>query len=371
MTGYWEIWVKIDQNIYVIFGKDLIRFRMKGVIMKISHKMTIIDKLKEILRVKKWKQKDLAGKLNVSEKTMSFWLNGKKLPGLENTNKIEELYSGLYDNNFLRDEVDYAIQDFQSKVELSEEEKTFSITERVYYDAKSYVMKMEGTNCRYIYLFPSIGKVPDAWYKVGGRSLLFYKMILAPRLGREARIRDDTDKVYRFNHGIVSVKWGDKLISEAVGLGYKAERVKFGIIVVDFLKEFTETEIRSMAESIKEERLRLKKMIKPKVNYPDIIIAVNDLVRVLPSKIKKLDKDYKTILGNELLEPAVEILKIYFRMANGRMERRDAKLEMLERVDDIMAMIYLMDECRMLNVTARTMMGENVVRIRNAIEKSL
>lgn len=66
----------------------------------------------------------------------------------------------------------------------------------------------------------------------------------------------------------------------------------------------------------------------------------------------------------------MEILKIYFRMADGRMERRDAKLEMLERVDDISAMIYLMDECRMLNITARTMMGENVVKIRNAIEVS-
>lgn len=339
--------------------------------MKISHKMTITDKLKEILKVKKWRQKDLAGKLDVSEKTMSFWLNGKKLPSLENTNKIEELYAGLYSDGSLENEVYRVIRDYQSKVELNEEEKTFSITERVYYDAKSYVKNVEKTNCRYVYLFPSIGKIPDAWYKVGGRSLLFYKKILAPRLGREARIRDDTDKIYRFNRGIVSVKWGDKLISEVIGLGYKAERIKFGIIVVDFLKDFTEEEVRAMSESIREERLRLKKMIKPKANYPDIMTAVNDLVRVLPSKIKKLDKDYKTILGNELLEPVVEILKIYFRMANGRMERRDAKLEMLERVDDISAMIYLMDECRMLNITARTMMGENVVKIRNAIEECL
>ena len=45
--------------------------------MKISHKMTITDKLKEILKVKKWRQKDLAGKLNVSEKTMSFWLSSE------------------------------------------------------------------------------------------------------------------------------------------------------------------------------------------------------------------------------------------------------------------------------------------------------
>lgn len=56
--------------------------------MKISHKMTITDKLKEILKVKKLRQKDLAGKLNVSEKTMSFWLNGKKLPGPSNEDRF-------------------------------------------------------------------------------------------------------------------------------------------------------------------------------------------------------------------------------------------------------------------------------------------
>ena len=58
-------------------------------------------------------------------------------------------------------------------------------------------------------------------------------------------------------------------------------------------------------------------------------------------------------------------------MANGRMEKRDAKLEMLERADDIAAMIYMMDEAQMLNVTVRTAMGENVVKIRRAIEEAL
>lgn len=352
-------------------GNNLLEYEDKDTAMKITHKMTITDKLREILRVKKWRQKDLAGKLGVSEKTVSFWLNGKKLPGPSNEDRIQEIYSGLYSNPNSGNKIFFTIQDFQSKTELDEVEKTFSETERIYYDAKSYILSKEKTNCRFIYLFPSIGKVPDVWYKVGGRSLLFYKLILAPRLGREARIRDDTDKVYRFNHGIVSVKWGDKLILEANGLGYKAERIKFGIIVIDLLKDFTDAEIYAMAGQVKEERYKLKKMIKPKENYPSIMMAINDLARVLPSKIKKMDRDYRLILGNELLEPMAEMLKIYFRLANGRMEKRDAKLEMLERTDDIAAMIYLMDECQMLNITARTMMGENVVKIRKAIEEYL
>ena len=44
--------------------------------MKITYKMTVQDKLREILRVTKLKQKDLAGKFSVSSKTISFWVNG-------------------------------------------------------------------------------------------------------------------------------------------------------------------------------------------------------------------------------------------------------------------------------------------------------
>lgn len=337
--------------------------------MKITHKMTITDKLREILRVKKWRQKDLAGKLGVSEKTMSFWLNEKKRPSGESETKIDELYAKLYYSPISK--MQEVIQGAQSKGEIDETEKSFSEREKSYYDGKCYVKEMEKENRRYIYVYPSLGKVEDEWYKVGGKSLLFYKTILAPRLEREAKLRDDSDKVYRFNGGIVSIKWGNRLKMEVRELGHKAERIQYGIIVIDLGKEYTDTEIHKMKAVVKDERSKTKKMIKPKENYPSIIMAINDLAKVLPSKIKKLDKDYKRILGDELLEPMTEILKIYFRLANGRMEKRDAKLEMLERTDDLAAMIYLMDEAQMLNVTARTTMGENVVKIRNAIEETL
>lgn len=339
--------------------------------MIIKHKMTYSDKLRVILDVKKWKQKDLVGKLGASEKTISIWINGKKRPSSQNEKKIDDLYRNIT-NTFNVDSSFYGVvQDYQSKVEINEEEKVFTDTERNYYDAKSYVKKMEKNNVRYVYLFPSISKVEDAWYKVGGNSLLLYKSVLAPRLSREAKLRDDTDRIHRFNTGIVSVKWGNKLMAEAEELGYKANRIEHGIIVIDLMKDYSETEMHTMRNRIREERGRVKKMVRPKHNYPEIMMAMNDLVRVLPSKIKKLDNSYRGIMSEELLEPMAELLKIYFRFANGRMEKRDAKLEMLERVDDLAAMIYLMDECQMLNITARTALGENVVKIRNTIEKML
>lgn len=334
-------------------------------------KMTTTDKIREILRVRGLRQKDLAGKLKVSEKTVSFWIHGKKQPSAENKARIDLLFSELYAPANIVTEVQKAIQQYQSTNNLDESEKAATVREKEYYDAKCYVKKMEQDNRRFIYLYPSISNIPDAWYKVSGKSMLFYKTLLAPRLNREARVRDDGDRLYRFNNGLVSVKWGDRLIEEVIKLGYRAERMQYGIIVIDLLKDYSDDEIKSMARVVQEERGRLKKMIKPKENYPEIMVAMNSLLRILPSKIKKLDRDYRAIMGKELMEPMVAMLKAYFRMANGRMEKLDAKEVMLEKIDEISAMIYLLDEAQLLNITARTAMGENIVKIRNSIEEVL
>lgn len=337
--------------------------------MKIVHRITSIDKLKEILKITGWKQKDLAKELDVSPKTMSFWLNNKRRPAEDKEKLIGELYNKTVEAKSLA-EITNIVKDYQARDGLEEREKVFNENEKNYYDAKCYVLAKEKDNDALIYLYPSQGK-DDGWYKLGGRSLLFYKNLLAPRLGREAKIRDDSDKVHRFNSGIASVRWGERLMEEAKALGYTAKKIKYNIIVLGLGKKFTGAEIREMKEKAREERLKVKKMIEPKANYPSLMMAMNKLAQVLPSKVKKLDASYREIWGKELLQPMVEMLKIYFRFANGRMEKRDAKLEMLERTDDIAAMIYMMDEAGMLNITARTRLGENVVEIRREIEGNL
>lgn len=338
--------------------------------MKISHKMTTGDKLKEILWVKKWKQKELAAKFGVSEKTMSFWVNNKKRPAGYRLDEIDKMYREI-DHSDVDEGAADIVRDYQAREGLEEHEKVFTEKQKSYYEGKCLVLAKETKNNRYVFLYPSIGGEKEGWYKVGGRSLLFYKNLLASRLGREAKIRDDTDRVHRFRNGIASVRWGDRLMVEAEELGYTASKIKFGVIVIDLKKEYSDAEIRVMTKAARAERNRLRKMIKPKANYPEIMMAMNKLIQVLPSKIKRIDKSYRETWGKELMEPMTEMVKIYFRFANGRMERRDARIEMLERTDDLAAMIYMMDESGMLDITARTRLGENLVTIRREIENRL
>ena len=73
--------------------------------------------------------------------------------------------------------------------------------------AKEEVFKFEQRNHSKIAIFKSTG----TWWKMGGRSALFYHYVISKRLKIKTNLRPDTDVFSNFPHGIVSVKSDDWL----------------------------------------------------------------------------------------------------------------------------------------------------------------
>ncbi len=339
--------------------------------MEITHKTGVVEKIDYIKRVGKINQKQIAKELDLSPKTISLWVNRKSKPSGELMQRLNDLYDKITARTTSKSSVRQIIEGVQAREADTVDEQFANEEERVYYEVKQFVHEVEKENYSRIYLFPSKGNTDDEWYKTAGRSLLFYKYYLAPRLGREVNIQSDTDKYRKFKYGVGSARWGKKLIAEAKGLKYDVEVIDYGIIVVELGKTYTKKEFRELVQLSEADRIKARRMIKPKLNYPKVIAEINELNRLLPPKVKKLAEPYRSIYGPELLKPAVELVKIYHRMANGRMERHDAKLEMLERTDDLAAMLTVIDENNFIPMTARTRMGENIVKIRLEIEEAL
>ena len=252
----------------------------------------------------------------------------------------------------------------EAKLRADEHERANTASEDQYFRSKLLVMDLERKNNSHIYLFLSQGEQHDEWYKIGGRSLLFYKNYLAPRLGREVKIRDDNDKDHRFRHGIGSVRWGNRLISGAEELNLKAYKIEYGIIVVELGKKYTPSEIREMEEKAKAEREAVRTMTRPALNFPELEVAISKLAQYLPSKIRKMDQVHRQVFGPELYSPLIVLQKTYIKLANGRIEQSVAKEKMLEAVDDFIAIIRLIDEGGLLELTARTRLGENIIAIK-------
>lgn len=351
--------------------------------MKVTHEKTSAEKLGEIISHIKWKQVVLAEVLGVGQKTMSFWMRGIKNPGSDNQKKIEIAYSivmrGDLDgksnaNELLKAEIDRVCAmesegKDKSTINGNIARKKISVGE--YFKIKEYVFGKEKGNLSKVYLFPSTGGNEDDWYKVGGGSLLFYKFILAERLGRQVTTRVDTDTQLVFKNGVGSVRRGSDIVPQAIKLGYKAEKLKNGVVVVDLGREFSRAEIKNFLEREKAERQIVENILKPKLNYPKVAMAIRVLAEYLSQKVEQIKKENRETIGRQLLEPAIELVKIYHRMANGHLDKVDAKREMLSRVDDIAAVIVFMDAGQILELKARTRLGENLLEVRHQIEETL
>ena len=78
--------------------------------------MSTQEQLKQILTEAKWSQDDLAHKLNVAPKTLSFWITGKTEPRDKHLKKIQDLYFDIVG----RTEVDKTyLDDLKKKAEAT------------------------------------------------------------------------------------------------------------------------------------------------------------------------------------------------------------------------------------------------------------
>ncbi|MBR2998462.1 hypothetical protein IKF34_01640 [Candidatus Saccharibacteria bacterium] len=91
-----------------------------------------------------------------------------------------------------------------------------------YFKTKQIAKIMEEDNNSKLIIFPSVETKgeKDEWLKIGGNSALFYKYLIAPRLGKKPpTIRPDTDLKHRFKDGIISVHWKNTFLNNLSKIG--------------------------------------------------------------------------------------------------------------------------------------------------------
>ena len=260
--------------------------------------------------------------------------------------------------------------DAQEKDPENEGSKADSRRRKEYYNAKAVALKLEEKNNSKLYVFPSLGGEEGEWYKMGGHSALFYKYLVGPRMGRKPKIRKDGDLRLRFKNGLAAVHWGNDFIEAVRKVGYDVKTIEYGIIVVNVGKKFTVREIKDMIAQEKEDREKLAMIIMPKENMPHLYAKIRELARLLVPKVKKMHAAYRETFGNDLLVATADLFKMYFRVANGQMSKPEGGARMLEKVDDLTALVALSDEIELFDVVTRTRFGEYLVDIRAAIEKN-
>ena len=273
--------------------------------------------------------------------------------------------------NLTQKELRGILLESQSGKEMDEGDKLNDERYREYYNGKVIALALEDKNNSRLILYPSLSGAKDEWYKMGGNSALFYKYVVGPRLKKKPVIRMDNDLRHRFKHGIVAVHWGDKFMKDVLTIGLSAKRIDYGIIVVEMGRTYTAKEIEEMRNLEKTEQDKIKKMVMPEKNYPDLYGLIRQLTRLLPPKIKKMDAVYRDVIGREMVEILIRLVEIYFQMANGRMAVDTAREDLLRQADNMTALIVIIDENQLIDLITRTRIGEILVDIKQTIKRRL
>ncbi len=267
--------------------------------------------------------------------------------------------------------IQQSLFDVEGKEENLEHIKIEDKTKKDYYDVKSTVMALENKNNERIYLFPSSSGEKDEWYKIGGRSALFYKYFLGPRMGRkDVRIRRDNDARVVFRYGVASVHFGERFMKLVDKLGYTVWKNQLGVIIVDLGQKFTMQEIKNMGNEARNETERMQMILMPTESMPGLYMKMRDLVRILAPKIKKMHPAYRETFGNKILDATTDLFMTYFQVANGVKDKATGKAELLESVSKVSGVLAMIDEMELFDVITRTKFGERVIEIREEIKKN-
>lgn len=175
---------------------------------------------------------------------------------------------------------------------------------------KEQVMNFETDNRQYLLLYTST----DGYYKMAGRSVLFYTARIVPRLGRRVTVRPDTDHYYPSGEGIVSIKNLVRLAEQLSQLGIlpDSERSTSELYFYKFPYRLSDAQIATLRDKNEIVRERLNQNLRPIGPIPELhyqlMMAFELSFNILRSTRGNADRE---LITDGLIRPLQAMLAAY------------------------------------------------------------
>ena len=239
---------------------------------------------------------------------------------------------------------------------------------------KEKVFELEAQNDRYIYVFRSKGD----WWKIGGRSALFYAHIVSEKLAKKPpKIVKDNDHYYSFRTGICAKKDLNALAKELAKIGMEPKKIDPTIYCFEFEKPIDFDVITSLIQAKEVQNERANKLVDTQLLLPKLHTEIRELMKLVWYFTDKHNANMsKKLLLPTLLENACQLKRIYSRTSNGYLEPEDGLLKIMLVSNDMMADVAFLKEIDEMTLTncnkIQNKLGEiiHIARVeRNKIER--
>ncbi len=252
--------------------------------------------------------------------------------------------------------------------DLNTEEKIALKTQ--YRRIKRFVKENEKGNKQKIYVFPTFTG-NDEWYKVIEFSALYYVYRLAARMGRTARIYNDSDKHSRALFS-ASFQGIDKFIEQITRLeDPEMEITDDGVYIFTLKHPVTDEELTQLRHMEQIRREKMYNIMKPKKMDAAIFQQILLISRQVTPRAKKLKKEYYNTTGEEMVRDVQNLLALYFDYSEELCERKDALTQAMKIINRMMAGVTVLSENRIWEYDIAVVIGAGIADLKRMIEKDL
>lgn len=197
-----------------------------------------------------------------------------------------------------------------------------------YLRRKELVTGLEKDNFTRIFLFHSDGD----WWKIIGKSVLYYKYLFAPRLKKTVNIREDDDYEYISKTGVIFIRDVKAVTMGAKRLGMALSPDSTDELVAICLNNRVTDEVFSkISRAEQADWDTVINMLIPKVLWPELSNRIRELQRIIRTITKNFPTDLKIVVGNGLLSAVMELNQILILGLNGMI----TPMECLEKLDEV------------------------------------
>ena len=241
-----------------------------------------------------------------------------------------------------------------------------------YHERKKKVAELEKDNHRYIYIFRTDD---EKWWKVGWNSLLFYRYIVAKRVGREAHVNPDHDYGVKSPTGIVSLRDEslESLIDKMKELNYKL-RVKMSnkdLAVMDLDYEVSDEDIKRYRKAEDAKVEYLNKLVPTVMTMPEIESELAEVGRQMHAVLNRMTVIDRKLFGNDMMNLVMYSLRYYYYMTHDEMPPEEALEKIKRNMLKLRAYMHSAMRIDLISKDAAMKIGTNIVELERKLKSRL
>lgn len=237
-----------------------------------------------------------------------------------------------------------------------------------YVHRKQGVLEAEKDNDRKVMVFRGNGK----WWRIVGKSVVYYSKIVGPRLARSVVVHPDDDYGETSKYGVINVPDIARFIDEMKGLDLEVVgKGDKDFIYVRLKQKVSEEEFNTLIREEDEKWSIAEKMVMPTVSWPALKTQILATLAETRHTTRKFDASLSRQMGDPMMESVLHMLQVLQLASRGRLEPSEALLSIGDDLLVLDSLIMAVMHIRVLTIDRIFKLSTATMNLKRALDKEI